>query len=120
MVLQKQQTESDLHFFIKKKIGEALSELGFEVEYEKTVKEGRIDVYAVKDGNEIKVEVQKTNIQGWVLAKITGDLYKKPVSNMTTIAITFGNKKKLDARGNKGDTYDDILNELFRDLSNCR
>lgn len=32
---------------------------------------------------------------------------------MTTIAISKETKKKLDERGNKGQTYDEILQELL-------
>lgn len=32
---------------------------------------------------------------------------------MTTIAVSKETKKKLDARGNKGQTYDEIIQELL-------
>lgn len=33
---------------------------------------------------------------------------------MTTIAVSKETKKKLDDRGNKGDTYDEIIQELLK------
>ncbi len=34
--------------------------------------------------------------------------------SMTTIAVSKETKKKLDSRGNKGDTYDEIIQELLK------
>jgi uroporphyrinogen-III synthase len=114
-MIQKHLTESDLHFFIKKTIGEALTKLGFNVTYEKTVTEGRIDVFAEKEGNEIKVEVMKSHAPDWILAKVTGELYKKEnLKQLTTIAVSEKTKNELDKRGKKGDTYDDIIQELLK------
>lgn len=67
-------TESDTHKFIKNKIAESLSEIGFDVKTEVVTKEGRLDVLASKDGHELKVEVYKTHIPDWLLVKVHGDI----------------------------------------------
>lgn len=67
-------TESKTHRFIKEKIAEAFRELGYNTETEKRVKEGRLDVYAEKNGNEVKVEVYKSHIADWIVMKVHGDI----------------------------------------------
>ena len=66
--------ESATHEFIKNKIAESLSELGYDTKTEVVTREGRLDVHAVKDGNEINVEVYKTHIPEWIVAKINGSI----------------------------------------------
>ena len=73
-------TESGTHKFIKEKIAEALSELGYDTKTEHRVKDGRLDVYAKKGKNEVKVEVIKTHIPEWILAEITGEILEKEPS----------------------------------------
>lgn len=41
---------------------------------------------------------------------------KIPASQDPLIRIKRGTKKKLDEKGNKGDTYDDVVNSLFNML----
>ena len=65
--------ESESHKFIKERIAEALRELGYHVKTEARVAEGRADVLALKDGEEVRVEVYKTNIP-WFLVRIKGDI----------------------------------------------
>jgi len=67
-------TESETHRFIKNKIASALEELGYTIEQEKHTNEGRLDVYAKKDGNEINIEVYKTHIPNWIIAKVKGEI----------------------------------------------
>lgn len=67
-------TESNTHKFIKEKIAEAFRELGYATEIEKRVKEGRLDVYAEKDGNKVSVEVFKSHIPEWIVTKVHGDI----------------------------------------------
>ena len=63
-------TESDLHKTIKRKVSEGLEELGYETKMEARVKKGRVDVLAVKDGKELKVEIANTHIPEWVLVEM--------------------------------------------------
>lgn len=53
----------------------------------------------------------------YVLHHIKGFIYVKDISiiisTMTTIAIREETKKRLDAVGNKGDTYEDVIVKLL-------
>lgn len=120
MTLQKEGSESELHFLMKKKIGEALIELGFAVEFEKRVKEGEIDVYGVKDGNEIKVEVMKSHAPGWFLAKVKGELYKKSKyeEEYTQIRIRKSTLELIKKVAKYGESYNDVIDRVIGKISN--
>jgi len=61
--------ESFLHKLLKFKVAESLELLNYKVEMEKRVKNGIIDIYAIKKGREIKIEIIKTHLPNWIILR---------------------------------------------------
>lgn len=111
--LEKMKSEGDLHFLVKKKVGEALGELGYDVEYEKHVDEGKIDVHGNLNGNEINVEVMHSHAPNWILLKVTGNL--NPHSKTwKTINVSDEVHKKLGKLCPKTLTFSEYIDELIK------
>ena len=66
--------ESETHKFLKNKLALVLEQEGYKVKTEFKTNEGRIDVFGEKGEEQISIEVFKTHIPNWLIAKVKGDL----------------------------------------------
>lgn len=112
-------TESEIHYFIKNKIAQALTELGFETKTEETLEYGRVDVSARRDNEHIKIEVIKTHTPDWFAVKLSTNteygegmkaLYQNEFTNMR---ISEENWKALRVLGKIGESLDDVLTRIL-------
>lgn len=73
--------ETIIHRLVKEKIAEALRELGYDAKVEHVVEQGRLDVFATKEGCEpIKVEVVHTHVPNWIMLEVKGDIPASPTA----------------------------------------
>jgi len=108
--------ETQIHNKIKNKVAEAFTELGYDAKTEVVVKDGRLDVLAVKGDEELKVEIINTHCPDWILVKVLGYKSPKTIPKGKKIMLTFGektyNKLKVDAEEN-GISIQELLRSVI-------